>query len=351
MPRGVKRGFPFAWRATCFVVAAILSVVAVIAFRAWTPHAGTLEEPENPYLSLIRVGLAILYPLLGWQCMIRRQSADRLAAWLILCVTTSLVWTALIFVNTATLNRWRERDSHQRSVLPRAYPWKAISGAGRLVSKQVYTATGIVFADEQNRGIERLPRPGSGVTAQSAACFTYHRGWLGGHWVSDMHDCDRPTEHIPLHQLRLSFGAAPAHPGLQCMDGDPADVLPGPPLDPRCPRIIDRQRHRLLVAPGTNPKTLTSLPLPDGYWTDPQVVAVSADGQRILVGDFMLKSRLFLWDSHLGQWAALQLQSFYRLKHHHYVLGSDADVVFDCPEGLQAECVRWATATPEARGH
>ncbi|WP_147297879.1 hypothetical protein [Trinickia dinghuensis] len=99
---------------------------------------------------------------------------------------------SMLGLDTAMINRVAERSSHPRSVVASTYEWKGVTG-GKTSPRRTYIGTGLMFANEDNSGIERVPNPGHGP-GRIATCFVDHVGWLGGHWISDVHDCDEPVE-------------------------------------------------------------------------------------------------------------------------------------------------------------
>jgi hypothetical protein len=331
--------FSLARRSALFIAVAILSLVAIIVLSSLEPHTGAIEGVANPYYILFRMGLMLVYALLGWQWIVRPSSGDRASAWIPVGVATGLFGIAMISANTTLINRLFELDSHSRSVLPRTYTFTYTKG-GRSTPRRTSTEYGVLFADEQNHEIERVPWT-NGITGESTACFIDHHGWLGQHWMSNEHDCDQPPEHIQLLRLRVSSEGLIDNPGPQCIDGNPDSSPLNQPVDVRCPSIVYQQGQKVLIAAGVPANVLAPLPFPANYWEDPQVIAISPDHEHILISDFTMPVRLFLWNGKDSRWSALQLPFIHRFLHNRYALNDDGQTIFDCPEGLQTLCERW----------
>ncbi|ALX15876.1 hypothetical protein P350_31145 [Burkholderia cepacia JBK9] len=337
---------------------ATMAVTLVMLYRV--DRTGTIDtQAGNPYVIGVQTCVIVLYALLGWVWIVRPArhnqlyfpgivNQDRqLIAWFVLVLNGAIFVMVPLLFNTATLNRMAERTKHVRSVVARSYRWQATTGGGKNIPRHSYTTGGLLFADAAGRGMERVPSPG-GPSGDGATCFVEHTGWLGQRWISDVHPCDTPVEHIRLERLADGGGELAAQPGLQCLDDEPATAVLTMGADAaRCPAAVRRDGRWVVVANGAAPSSpvLAALPLPDDFWDAPKVASVSPDGDRILVGDFGLRSPLFLWSRHAGAWVALQLPPSYPYNApNRYVLTSDAHTIDDCPLGPLRTCERWGDA-------
>jgi hypothetical protein len=181
-------------RAALFLAVAVLLLTGVLVACQLIPYIGRIEGPENPYLTLLRIALPIFYGFAGWLWFVRPEPGDRETAWLFLGISIGLFSCGMLGLDTAMINRTIERSSHPRRVLASTYDWEAVTG-GRTSPRRTFTVTGLLFPNADNSGIERVPWPDGGP-GRIATCFVDHEGWLGGHWISGVHDCDRTVEHV-----------------------------------------------------------------------------------------------------------------------------------------------------------
>lgn len=330
-----------------------LSLMVVLAVVARFPRTGTIEgSTDNPWLLLLRIALLLLYELFAWAWVVRPCRSNlqhHIFAWFILLMSNAIFCAVPLVLDTDTINRMIVRTSYSRAVLAREYSWEATTGGGKYTPRRTYMATGLLFADANSHGVERVQDLG-GPPGNGATCFVEHEGWLGWRWISDVHACDLPVEHIQLVQLRDGNDSLVDHPGAQCLDDEPAEASPpdattGNTL--RCPLIVDEGQRWVAMTTGALQRELVALPLPHGYWIEPKVASVSPDGNRILIGDARLRNQLFLWNRQTGQWLALLPPESFMYMQNVYVLNDDASVIMDCPNGLTTVCKQWVM--PEKR--
>lgn len=342
--------------AVLFAADALLMTVA-LWITGRIDNVGTIElQTGNFALFVARLLAMLLYASLVWVWIMRParhnleyfpsvDHRDRvLGAWFVLLLCGTLFALTLLCFDTSTVNRMKERSSQTRSVLAREFDWQAESGGGKGIPRHRYTATGLLFPDAANRGIERVRRPG-GRFDGGTTCFVEHVGWLGYGWISGVQPCDRPVEHIRLARLNdVEFDRGEKR-GSQCVD-DPAAPASEPTHDPsQCPPVVD-EGGQWRVTAGES----VVLPLPSDYWIAPRVVSVSPDGNRILVGDVELPSQLFLWTRRSGTWVALQLPEARRpAPSDTYMLTDDARTILDCPRGSAGDCARWVIAQRDSQ--